>query len=127
MAILKSIQFSKPEICFKAFYLAPLPEDSPGHGVSSLTQRELGAAIFYFYIDGMYNHAWLHVEFSFSVTLKCCLYFTFLYFKTARCTRTLLSVVILHVYFIWKSISDMKYLYTRNHLNNLVFAGIMAF
>lgn len=36
-------------------------------------------------------------------------------------------MVILHVYFIWKSISDMKYLYTRNHLNYLKFAGIMAF
>lgn len=60
------------------------------------------------------------MEFSFSD--ECCPYL-----GTIGCTWTLLSVVILHVYFIWKSISDMKYLYTRNHLNYLKFAVIMAF
>lgn len=62
------------------------------------------------------------MEFSFLEALKCCPCL-----GTTGCTWTLLSVVILHVYFIWKSISDMKYLYTRNHLNYLKFAGIMAF
>lgn len=40
---------------------------------------------------------------------------------------TLLSVVILHVHFIWKSILDIKYLYTRSHLNYLQFTGKMVF
>ena len=68
----------------------------------------------------------LHVimcdQFSLSVAVRCCLYF-----GTPECTRTLLSVVILHVHFIQKSISDVKYLYTRSHLNYLMFASIMAF
>lgn len=37
------------------------------------------------------------------------------------------SMFILHVHFIQKSISDMKYLCTRNHLNYLKFADIIAF
>lgn len=82
------------------------------------TQRQQ----FYLYVDGTCNHVWLCVEFSLSVALRCCLYF-----GTPECTRTLLSVVILHVHFIRKSISDVKYLYTRNHLNYLMFASIMAF
>lgn len=79
-------------------------------------------SIFCFSIDGTSHHAWPGVEFSFSAALKCRLCF-----KTPRCAWTLRSMVVLPVHFIWKSISDMKYLYMGNHINNLVFAGVMAF
>lgn len=45
MTVKKSVQFHKQKICFIAFYLALLPEDSTGY-VSSLTRRELEAAMF---------------------------------------------------------------------------------
>lgn len=45
MTVKKSVQFHNLKICFIAFYLALLPEDSTGY-VSSLTWRELEAAIF---------------------------------------------------------------------------------